>query len=79
MVYSESSPRGELLRKIRENHETLDNCKGHDFSIDLNPESRFSTIKKWKCSVCGGEVDFQAKYWYEEGVKKALTSVNPLN
>lgn len=57
---------GDLAQEVKKNHEELNACSHHDFSIDLTPNQGYS--KKWKCTACGGEVDARAKYWYEMGV-----------
>lgn len=57
----------QLIEQVKKNHETLRNCKQHDFSIDLTPERILG--KRWKCSECGGEVGGSEKRWYELGLK----------
>lgn len=54
-----------LWASVQANHDKLDGCKNHVFSIDLTPEKRFG--KRWRCIYCGGEVDTVSKTWYELG------------
>lgn len=56
-----------ILEDVRNNHKRLKECYGHDFSIDLNPEAKFR--KNFRCTICGGIVDANTKYWYEQGLK----------
>lgn len=59
----------EQLMKLHSlNRELLDACPGiHDFSIEIPGD--LPTQTRWECSICGGEVDREAKKWYEKGVK----------
>jgi len=59
----------DLWLQVRKNHQKLDSCQRHDFSIDMNPEKPVG--KKYQCTRCGGEVDLSAKHWYEKGLAHA--------
>ena len=55
----------ELWMRVQENAERLRKCAGHEFSVDLSPDTVIS--KKWACRHCRGEVSSVHKYWYEQG------------
>ena len=59
----------DLWLQVRKNHQKLDGCQRHDFSIDLNPERPMG--KKYQCTRCGGWVDVTEKNWYEKGLAHA--------
>jgi hypothetical protein len=49
----------------KKNIQTLDNCAGpHDFEPIANP----TNAKKFRCKLCGGDVDADGNYWYEKGL-----------
>jgi hypothetical protein len=57
-----------FVRLSKLNRELLEACPGiHDFSIEI--PGKLPSQSKWECSICGGEVDNEAKIWYERGVK----------
>ena len=57
-----------LWEQVQANQRALSGCAGpHDFSEDLRPERQIG--KRWRCTLCGGEVDGVAKSHYEEGVR----------
>lgn len=55
----------ECWEKAKENQRLLATCQGHVFNTDLTPTRKLG--KRWQCARCGGEVDSQAKKWYELG------------
>jgi hypothetical protein len=67
-----------ILVEIRANQKRLDECpKPHDFSIAIhrrtnepmiNPKPNETFGCKWRCSKCGGQVDFSDKGWYVRGL-----------
>lgn len=57
----------DVIQSILGNRKKLENCNGHDFSIDLNPE--IVAGKRWACNNCNGTVSSIQKSWYEEGLK----------
>lgn len=52
-----------LLAEVKENHARLDACVAHRFSA-LEPGKLGS---RYRCDVCGGEVDAHAAHWYRTG------------
>jgi hypothetical protein len=59
------------LAKVQANHKALASCAGpHDFSIDVTPTKTFG--KRWRCSLCQGEIDSIAKIYYTEGLQHGL-------
>jgi hypothetical protein len=47
----------------------LDACQGpHDF-LDITPEKPIG--KRYRCSLCRGEVDAHAERWYRQGIEHA--------
>lgn len=57
----------EMWSRVQENRKRMDACVGpHDFSIDLLPERTFG--KRWRCTLCGAEIDGVDKSYYERGV-----------
>lgn len=59
----------ELWHRARYNAEALARCKRHAFSRDLSPGLTFG--KRWQCTRCGGEVNSNEKFWYENGIRHA--------
>lgn len=63
-----------IFQEVKENLARLDTCPLHDFSFPVNCLTREpievpEPFCKWRCRNCGGVVDFQAKQWYEKGLK----------
>lgn len=57
-----------IVKLHKLNRELLDACPGiHDFSIEI--PGKIPSQTRWECSICGGEVDSEAKKWYEKGVE----------
>lgn len=57
-----------FMRLSKLNRELLEACPGiHDFSIEI--PGKLPSQSVWECSICGGEVNREAKIWYERGVK----------
>ena len=63
----------EIWEEVKANHKKLDNCTSHDFTEVINKENMART--KYKCTNCGGTVDFIAKHWYEKGREHEATNV----
>lgn len=58
----------QFLKLNKLNRALLDQCPGiHNFSIELS--GKIPSQTRWECSICGGEIDSTAKFWYEKGVK----------
>lgn len=57
----------QIMQQVQLNHNKLDNCPRHDFSIDLDPAKVFG--KRWQCTHCTGTVDSIIKDWYERGLR----------
>ncbi len=58
-----------ILNAVIENNKKLEGCSGHLFDIDLSKGSLLN--KRWKCSLCKGEISGINKQWYELGIKHA--------
>lgn len=58
-----------IMEDIQRNRQTLESCSRHDFSEEVEQPHRIN--KKWKCSRCGGIVDYSEKLWYERGLAHA--------
>ncbi len=59
-----------ILAQVQANRAALEGCAGpHDFSESLQP-GRLGG--KWRCTRCGGEVDFHARHWYQAGLKHGV-------
>lgn len=56
-----------IYEQVKENHQKLESCRLHDFSIDLDTEKKVG--KRWQCANCHGEVNTTDKSWYETGLK----------
>ncbi len=57
----------QLWTKVKDNGKALDACVGpHDF-VDETPERTFG--KDYRCSLCGGKADSQARHWYVRGLE----------
>jgi len=54
--------------EVKQNHELLRNCSGHDF-VDESPDKQLG--KTFRCSRCQGTVDAVKRMWYLEGIKHA--------
>jgi hypothetical protein len=61
-----------ILADVRANLKRLDSCEGpHRF--DPIPEDVGKVFGiRYRCTLCGGEVDNHAKHWYERGLKHAV-------
>lgn len=57
---------GDLMKAVALNGARLRTCAGHSFTEDLTPER--TAGKRWRCTVCVGEVDGREKRWYEVGL-----------
>lgn len=55
-----------IWEQVQENQARLNKCPLHDFSIDTEPERTWN--KRFECVHCGGQVQSQAKFWYERGI-----------
>lgn len=55
-----------LMAEVKTNFAKLDACPGpHDFeAVDRKP-----LPNKYRCKVCGGEVDGHAAHWYRKGLE----------
>lgn len=58
-----------IMEEIRHNRQLLDGCSRHDFSEEVKQPHR--AMSKWKCTCCGGIVDYSEKLWYEKGIEHA--------
>lgn len=63
------SEQKKIIEEIRHNKRLLEGCPRHDFSEEVKQPHR--VISKWKCSKCGGIVDYSEKLWYEKGIAHA--------
>lgn len=63
------SEQKKIIEEIRHNRQLLEGCPRHDFSEEVKQPYR--VISKWKCSKCGGIVDYSEKLWYEKGIAHA--------
>lgn len=55
-----------ILAQVRANQAALKGCAGpHDFSVNSEPRRLGG---RWRCTRCGGEVDFLARHWYQNGL-----------
>lgn len=59
-----------LMDEAKTNLKKLESCKLHKFDIDLMPDKP-EILKVYKCSKCGGELNWAQKIWYERGVEHA--------
>ena len=68
---------GKLMEAIKKNHKILDECKLHSFVELKNYEMSTSGLvyiqkpigKRYKCLICGGQIDAINKCWYNLGLK----------
>lgn len=61
-----------ILAQVQANQAALKNCPGpHDFSVNIQPQRLGG---RWRCSRCGGEVDFAARAWYSAGLEHGSRS-----
>lgn len=67
----------EIKAAILENNQKLASCSlPHQFTIPLDRITKVElpaprVFCKWKCKLCGAIQDFEAKRWYELGLKHA--------
>lgn len=56
-----------MLKQVKENIKRLAECPGpHQFVV--TPETATRTFgRRYRCSVCSGEVDSTDKSWYDRG------------
>lgn len=54
-----------IYERVKKNHDTLDRCVDHSFSIDLTLSQKLD--KKWRYDRCSGIATAEEKYWYERG------------
>lgn len=78
----------EIFIQVKANMAKLDSCPGpHSFSICLNrrtkepisnptPQQLFGA--RWRCSKCGGDVDYHDKMWYSKGLMDGVKH-HPVN
>jgi len=60
-----SKPFSEVWDAAKTNAKRLADCAGpHEF-VDATPERTFG--KRFRCSLCSGEVDGAARHWYAMG------------
>lgn len=62
-----------LWEEIKQNSKKLNDCSGHDFSIDATERPYH---QKYRCTCCEGVVDLPAKQWYERGVEHTSPKAN---
>ena len=60
-----------IMENIRENRRKLESCNLHDFSIEV-PKPYRKICPDYKCSKCGGIVEWSEKSWYEKGFEHAI-------
>lgn len=60
-----------IMEAIRHNNQLLESCERHDFSEEI-PHPMGGLRTKWKCTRCGGTVDYSEKKWYELGLTHGL-------
>jgi len=51
----------QIFEQVKANHAKLNACPFHDFAPLGGPR------KRYRCQNCGGEVDFHAYHWHEQG------------
>lgn len=54
-----------IAKEAKENHKTLERCKGHNFCVE-------KTKGYWQCLHCGGYVSLLCKKWYEKGIQHGI-------
>lgn len=64
-----------LWEQAKVNGRALDGCVGPHAFEDQSPERTFD--KKYRCKLCGGATDSQAKHWYERGLEHGRLVVRP--
>jgi len=70
-----SKPFSVVLDEAQANLKRLAGCPGpHDF-VDETPEKTFG--KRFRCSLCRGEIDGVARYWYMLGRKHERNGAPP--
>ena len=56
-----------IWEDVKKNQAKLRGCPGpHDFE-DMNPNEAIR--KKYRCRLCGGEIDGSKYYWYAMGLE----------
>lgn len=59
----------QILRDVKANLAKLDHCPGpHVFQPFVIPHR---TFPRYRCAICGGEVEGTNKLWYEKGLAHA--------
>lgn len=66
----------QIWADVQENQRKLNSCSRHDFSVRISrrtkepfPENNTEAFCYWRCSNCGGYVEFTNKKYYELGLK----------
>ena len=63
----------ELWATVRANSRALDSCAGpHEF-VDISPDRPCG--KRWRCSLCNGELEGAYYLWYKRGVDHGVAAM----
>lgn len=54
----------EIAEQVKANHARLNGCARHEFALIPGGAP---LRQKYRCTLCGGEVDHHAWYWHEQG------------
>lgn len=57
----------EIAAQAKANADRLNSCPRHDFEPLPGARTVFSHPDRYRCRLCGGEVDRHAYYWHEQG------------
>jgi len=55
-----------LWAKVQANSKALEACAKPHVFVSITPERKLGG--RWRCTLCGGEVEQLHRYWYERGL-----------
>lgn len=67
-----------IWEEVKANHAKLDGCPGpHDFQPCESIRGT-AVPRRYRCAICGGEVDTINRRWYQRGLDHARKSAEKL-